>query len=85
MEVLISNLDLILSAAVILISAVIFARRGQIELLRELILSLSDRADVSELYERLPGITKMLVSNKTVLKLSESAKSEKCEAAVLQI
>ncbi len=75
MELLLSNLDLILCAAVILISAVIFARRGQIDLLRELIISLADGADMTELYERLPRLTKMLVSSKTVVKLSSDAEA----------
>ncbi len=75
MELLLSNLDLILCAAVILISAVIFARRGQIDLLRELIISLADGADMTELYERLPRLTKLLVSSKTVVKISSDAEA----------
>ncbi len=74
MELIFANIDLILCALVILIAAVIFARRGQIELLRELILSLSDTTSPSELYQRLPGVTKMLVSSKTLSKIANEVK-----------
>lgn len=74
MELIFENMDLILTAAVVLISAVVFARKGQIQLLRELILSLSSSVDSEELYERLPTITKLLVSGKTVTKLVDETK-----------
>lgn len=76
MEILIANIDLILIAAVILISAVVFARRGQIELLRELICSLADEVDAEELYPRLPTLTKVLVSGKTVDKLVDESRGD---------
>lgn len=66
MEILIANIDLILVALVILICAVVFARRGQIELIRELVFDLANTADGAELYQRLPKLTKMLISSKTV-------------------
>ena len=75
MEILINNIDLILIGAVIIISAVIFARNGQIELLRKLILSLADGIDTAELYKRLPTTTKLLVSGKTVDKLVSESKN----------
>lgn len=75
MEILINNIDLILIGAVIIISAVIFARNGQIELLRKLILSLADGIDTTELYKRLPVSTKLLVSGKTIEKLVSESKS----------
>ncbi len=74
MELIFANIDIILCALVILIAAVIFARRGQIELLRELILSLSDTTAPAELYERLPNVTKMLVSSKTLSKIADQVK-----------
>lgn len=74
MELILANIDLILCALVILIAAVIFARRGQIELLRELILSLSDTTAPTELYERLPNVTKMLISSKTLSKIADQVK-----------
>ncbi len=69
MELLIANIDLILVALIIVISAVIFARRGQIELIRELIFDIANTADGTELYQRLPKLTKMLISSKTVEKI----------------
>ncbi len=75
MELILENADLILTGVVILISAIVFARRGQIQLLRELILSLSHRVDSEELYEKLPTITKLLVSGKTVTKLVDENKT----------
>ncbi len=75
MELLLENADLILTGVVILISAIVFARRGQIQLLRELILSLSHSVDSEELYEKLPTITKLLVSGKTVTKLVDENKT----------
>ncbi len=74
MELILENMDLILTGAVVLISAIVFARRGQIQLLRELILSLSNSVDPGELYESLPTITKLLVSGKTVTKLVDETK-----------
>ncbi len=75
MEIFIANIDLILIGAVIIISAVIFARNGQIELLRKLILSLADGIDTSELYSKLPVSTKLLVSGKTVDRLVSESKN----------
>lgn len=69
MEMLIANIDLILVALVILICAVVFARRGQIELIRELVFDIANTASGAELYQRLPKLTKMLVSSKTVEKI----------------
>ena len=69
MEILLANLDLILTAVVVVISAIVFARRGQIDLLRELVLSLTDGIDAGELYEKLPMATRLLVSSKTVDKI----------------
>lgn len=66
MELLLANLDLILCSVVVIIAAVVFARRGQIDLLRELVLSLTDGIDTAELYEKLPAVTKLLISDKTV-------------------
>ena len=69
MEILLANLDIILVCIVIIIAAVVFARRGQIDLIRELVLDIVGTVDAHELYERLPKITKMLVSDKTVEKI----------------
>lgn len=74
MELILENIDLLLCGAVVLISAIVFARRGQIQLLRELIISLSSSIDSKELYESLPSITRLLVSDKTVTKLINEAK-----------
>ena len=74
MELILANIDLILSALIILIAAVIFARRGQVELLRELILSLSDSTAPAELYNRLPTLTKLLVSSKALSKIADEAR-----------
>ncbi len=71
MELILSNIDLILCAVVIMITAVIFARRGQINLLRELILSLSSGVDADQLYARLPTLTKLLISNTALQKLTD--------------
>lgn len=79
MEILIANLDLILIGVVIIIAAIVFARRGQIELLRELIVGLADGVDAEELYLRLPALTKMLVSGKTVDRLVLNSRSEQTE------
>ncbi len=75
LTIIIENIDLILIAAVVLISAVVFARRGQLQLLRELILSLSASITADELYEKLPTLTRLLISDKTVNKLVEETKS----------
>ncbi len=75
MEIFLSNIDVILIGIVIIISAVIFARNGQIELLRELILSLADSVDTKELYTRLPVSTKLLVSGKTVDRIVSESKN----------
>lgn len=75
MEIFLANLDIILVAVVIVIAAIVFARRGQIDLIRELVMDIVGSVDASELYERLPKITKMLVSDKTVEKIvSENEK-----------
>lgn len=75
MEIILANLDLLLIGIVIIIAAVVFARRGQIELLRELIVSLADSVDAEQLYEKLPTVTKMLVSDKTLDKLVRENKT----------
>ena len=69
MELILANLDLILTAVVVVIAAIVFARRGQIDLLRELVLSLTDGIDASDLYDRLPTATRLLLSSKTVEKI----------------
>ena len=91
MEVIFANLDLILAGAVVLISAVVLARRGQIKLLRELVLSLVVGAEVDfgggtgeikksevmkKVYELLPSMSKYLISESTVSELIENAKNE---------
>jgi len=73
MEIL-NYLDIILISAVIIISAVVFARRGQIELLRELIRDLADGIDADDLYEHLPRLTRLLVSDKDVRKIANESK-----------
>ncbi len=75
MEILLENIDLILTALVILIAAIVFARQGQISLLRELLLSIAD-IDRTRLYENLPKLTKMLLSNKTVEHICEETTKE---------
>lgn len=75
MEILMENLDLILTALVILIAAVVFARQGQISLLRELIAGIGD-TDASRLYETLPRVTKLLVSAGKVEAISKEARGE---------
>ena len=65
MEFLLQNIDLILTSAVIIVTAVVLARQGQISLLRELLLSLRD-IDGTTLYQTLPTATRLLVSSKTV-------------------
>lgn len=89
MEIVYSNLDLILSAVVVIITAVILARRGQISLLRDLILSLVVSAEqnfgggtgeikksevTSKIYDMLPTISKLLISSSTISDLIEEAK-----------
>ncbi len=91
MTVFLDNLDLILSAAVLLISAVILARRGQISMLRELILSLVvgaeetygsgngalKKSDVAaKLYSQMPTVTKLLVGGPAVSALIEEGKAK---------
>ena len=91
MEVIFANLDLILAGAVVLISAVVLARRGQIKLLRELVLSLVVGAEVDfgggtgeikksevvkKVYELLPSMSKYLISESKVSELIENAKNE---------
>ena len=71
MEIILANLDLILIALIVLIAAVIFARQGQIDLLRELILSLTGGVDAEELYAKLPKVTKLLISDRTLNKIVE--------------
>lgn len=71
MEIL-NYIDLILVALVIIIAAIVLARRGQIALLRELILILADGIDAVDLYEHLPRLTRLLVSGKTVEKLAST-------------
>ncbi len=72
------NLDLILSSIVIIISAIVFARRGQISLIRELILSLSyaDGISTDKIYNALPKLTKLLVSEKKVENIINQANAD---------
>ena len=65
MEAILANIDLILTAAVIIITAIILARRGQIALLRQLLLSLQ-AVDGESLYQTLPTATRLLMSQQTV-------------------
>lgn len=76
MELIFENIDLILTAAIIIISAVVFARRGQIQLIRELILSLCDGITAEEIYERLPKLTRLMISTKTLTKLTEEKSAD---------
>ena len=46
MEAIFANIDLILAAIVVVISAIILARRGQLNMLRGLILSLVVGAEI---------------------------------------
>ena len=72
---ILNYLDIILTCAVVLISAAVFARHGQIEHIRALLSELSENIEVSDFYKGLPRLTRLLVSGKTVEKL----KSEKDE------
>jgi len=65
MEAILANIDLILTASVIIITAIILARRGQIALLRQLLLSLQE-VDGERLYQTLPTATRLLMSQQTV-------------------
>ena len=91
MEVIFANLDLILAAIVVVISAIILARRGQLNMLRELILSLVVGAEIDygggtgeikkaevmkQVYELLPSLSKLVISENEISNLIESAKSE---------
>lgn len=76
MEMLIENIDLILVALTVIIAAVVFARRGQMALLRELMLDVTASEDRYGLYERLPKLTKMLLSSKTVSKIAKKSEDE---------
>ena len=91
MEVIFANLDLILAAIVVIISAIILARRGQLNMLRELILSLVVGAEIDygsgtgeikkaevtkKVYELLPSLSKLVISENDISNLIESAKSE---------
>lgn len=69
MDAIISNLDLILCVAATLIAVIVLARRGQIALLRELISSLAENADLDAIYAALPRTTRLLVSAKTLEKM----------------
>lgn len=88
MELILNNLDLILTAAAILIAAVVMIRRGQISLLRELLLNLinvtipqdgddnEDSENFSErLYSMLPTLTRLLISSGTFDKLLRETNS----------
>ena len=91
MEVIFANIDLILAAIVVVISAIILARRGQLNMLRELILSLVVGAEIDygggtgeikkaevtkKVYELLPSLSKLVISENDISNLIESAKSE---------
>ena len=91
MEVIFANLDLILAAIVVIISAIILARRGQLNMLRELILSLVVGAEIDygsgtgeikkaevtkKVYKLLPSLSKLVISENDISNLIESAKSE---------
>lgn len=87
MELILNNLDLILTAAAILIAAVVMIRRGQISLLRELLLNLinvtipqdgDDNEDENfseRLYSMLPTLTRLLISSGTFDKLIKETNS----------
>lgn len=87
MELILNNLDLILTAAAILIAAVVMIRRGQISLLRELLLNLinvtipqdgDDNEDENfseRLYSMLPTLTRLLISSGTFDKLLRETNS----------
>lgn len=87
MELILNNLDLILTAAAILIAAVVMIRRGQISLLRELLLNLinvtipqdgDDNEDENfseRLYSMLPTLTRLLISSGTIDKLIKETNS----------
>ncbi|MCI6842435.1 MAG: hypothetical protein PUG87_00130 [Eubacteriales bacterium] len=89
MNVIFSNLDLILAALAILITVAVLARRGQIGLIRELVLSLVVNAEkeygaktgpikksdvTAKIYSMLPTASKLLISSGTVSDLIEEAK-----------
>ena len=91
MEAIFANIDLILAAIVVVISAIILARRGQLNMLRELILSLVVGAEIDygggtgeikkskvmkQVYELLPSLSKLVISENEISNLIESAKSE---------
>ncbi len=83
MDIVLANIDLILTSAVIIIAAIVFARKGQIELLKELIAGLAENIDTDILYSKLPRLTRLLLSDKTVHKIAlatqnpvESTKSQ---------
>lgn len=91
MEAIFANIDLILAAIVVIISAIILARRGQLNMLRELILSLVVGAEIDygsgtgeikkaevtkKVYELLPSLSKLVISENDISNLIESAKSE---------
>ena len=87
MELILNNLDLILTAAAILIAAVVMIRRGQISLLRELLLNLinvtipqdgddnEDETFSERLYSMLPTLTRLLISSGTFDKLLRETNS----------
>jgi hypothetical protein len=91
MDIFLNNIDLILTSLIIIISAVILARRGQIELLRDFALSLVIGAEIeygggtgvlkksdvtAKIYAMLPTISKLLISSSTISELIEEAKEK---------
>lgn len=91
MEMVLNNIDLILTALVIIITTIILARHGQIEMIRELVLSLVvgaenefgsktgaiKKSDVTaKIYSMLPTISKLLIPGKTISSIIEDAKKE---------
>ena len=91
MDIILANLDLILAGIVVIISAIIMARRGQLKMLRELILSLVVGAEIDfgsgtgeikksevmkQVYELLPSLSKLVISESEISEMIEKAKIE---------
>ena len=91
MEIMLNNIDLILTGLVIIITTIVLARHGQIELIRELVLSLVvgaekefgtktgalKKSDVTaKIYSMLPTVSKLVIPEKTISSIIEDAKRE---------
>jgi len=77
MEIFIENIHVIVCAVILVVAAIVFIRRGQIDLLKQLIASVSNGIDVSEFYEKLPALTRLLISSGKVEELArESAEDQ---------